>query len=176
VDQAIDLFKDKAFSAYLNALTRMTVSPNAIRGGLKTNIVPDYCEADIDIRVLPGQGKDFVFGELRRLVGEQIEIDIANYHQPTFSPSSSIYYQTIAATVKDLVNDTTVLPCLSAGATDSRFLRQNGIPCYGLGLMVAGFDEDIRKTPHGVNERIDIASLKLKADFLVLLAQRYLKD
>ncbi|MDP2718337.1 MAG: M20/M25/M40 family metallo-hydrolase, partial [Dehalococcoidia bacterium] len=176
VDQAVDLFQDKAFSAYLNALTRMTVSPNSVHGGLKTNIVPDYCEADVDIRVLPGQNKEFVFGELRRLVGDQIEIDIALYHQPTFSPSSSIFYKTIVETVKDSGSDNTVLSCLSSGATDSRYLRQHGIPSYGLGLMVAGFDQDLRKTVHGVNERIDIASLKLKADFLVQLARRYLKD
>jgi acetylornithine deacetylase/succinyl-diaminopimelate desuccinylase-like protein len=36
-------------------LGRTTLSVGTIRGGSKTNIVPDHCEATIDIRLIPGE-------------------------------------------------------------------------------------------------------------------------
>ena len=39
-------------------LGRTTLSVGTIRGGSKTNIVPDHCEATIDIRVIPGDDPD----------------------------------------------------------------------------------------------------------------------
>ena len=36
-------------------LGRSTLSVGTIRGGSKTNIVPDHCEATIDIRLIPGE-------------------------------------------------------------------------------------------------------------------------
>jgi acetylornithine deacetylase/succinyl-diaminopimelate desuccinylase-like protein len=174
VDEAADLFEDRSFSAYLKAITRMTISPNMIRGGLKTNIIPDYCEAELDIRVLPGQDKAFVLRELRHLIGDELEMNIANYYPPSFSPTSSPFFELIAETLRDTCGEVKCLPCLSAGATDSRFLRQLGIPAYGVAIMAPGYDEKIKKTIHGKNERIDIASLHLKAEFLIRLAEKYL--
>lgn len=43
-----------------------TISPGVIRGGSKTNIVPDSCELDVDIRTIPGQDAD----EVPRLLKE----------------------------------------------------------------------------------------------------------
>lgn len=174
VDRASELFEDRSFSAYLKAISRMTISPNMVQGGLKTNIVPDYCEAHLDIRVLPGQDQGFIFTELRRLLGSEIEIGIPDFSPPTFSPASSPFYKTIIETIGEIDTHRICLPCLSAGATDSRHLRRNGIPSYGLALMAPGYDPEIKKTMHGNNERIDIASLKVKADFLIRLAERYL--
>ncbi len=173
-DKATELFEDKTFSAYLKAISRMTISPNLIHGGLKTNIVPDFCEAQLDIRVLPGQDQGFVFTELRRLLGKEIEISIPDFNAPTFSPTSSPFYKTIIETIGEMGAQGICLPCLSAGATDSRYLRRKGIPSYGLALMAPNYDPDIKKTMHGRNERIDVPSLKSKADFLIRLAERYL--
>jgi acetylornithine deacetylase/succinyl-diaminopimelate desuccinylase-like protein len=40
-------------------LGHSTVSAGTVRGGSKTNIVPDFCQATLDIRTVPGQGGDF---------------------------------------------------------------------------------------------------------------------
>jgi acetylornithine deacetylase/succinyl-diaminopimelate desuccinylase-like protein len=40
--------------------------------------------------------------------------------------------------------------------------------------MARGFESEARNTIHGKNERIDVASLHLKAEFLVTLAKQYL--
>lgn len=173
VDRAIALFEDPAFNAYLKAVTRMTISPNVIKGGARTNIVPDYCESEIDIRVLPGQDEGMVVRELRAILGKEIEIQLG-YNPPTFSPAASDHYRLIADTIREVAGSENCLPCLSSGGTDSRHLRPTGMPCYGVELMTPDFDEDLRKTPHGKNERIDVASLKLRSRFLMRLAEKYL--
>jgi len=176
VDSLIDrLDLERGFAETLRAMTRMTVSPNRVEGGLKTNIVPDRCVAELDIRILPGQDRAYVEGELRRLIGEEIEIEFMNYIAPTFSTSQSEYYRLLESlTLKLAGREAVCLPYISTGSTDSKYLRGAGIPAYGIGHMAAGFDQAVRTTLHGRNERTDVASLQLKTQFLFELARRYL--
>lgn len=166
---------EKAFVEALRSMTRMTVSPNQIRGGTKTNIVPDYCEADVDIRILPGQDCEYVEKELRLIISKDIEIEFNECKDPTFSSANESFYRLMEEITLELAGkDAICLPVISAGSTDSKFLRGAGIPAYGIGLMAAGFDQEARSTIHGRNERTDVASLRLKTDFLKELARRYL--
>jgi acetylornithine deacetylase/succinyl-diaminopimelate desuccinylase-like protein len=174
IDHFISQLEDKSIAEYLRAVTRMTISPNVIQGGVKTNIVPDRCQADIDIRVLPGQDKGYVISKLSQIVREDIEIDIPNYSAPSFSDSGAPYYELIESVLKEAVGDVVCLPCISSGATDSRFLRRMGMPSYGLSPMTRDFDPTLMGTMHGKNERIDIESLKVNSRFLIELAKSYL--
>lgn len=175
VDSILENFKNRTFVETLRAMTRMTISPNVVQGGSKTNVVPDMCTASIDIRILPGQDKEDVIRELRRYIGEEINIEVTNYYPPTFSSSQSEHYRAIAEATRDVAGTEAIcLPCISTGATDSRFLREAGIPSYGIGLMAEGFDRELLTTVHGKNERIDVASLHFIAFFLERLAIKYL--
>ncbi len=166
---------DKPFVEALRAMTRMTVSPNAIRGGSKTNIVPDYCEADIDIRILPGQDCEYVESELRQVISKDIEIEFNEYRAPTFSSSDLPFYKLMEELTLDMAGkDALVLPGISTGSTDSKYIRSAGIPAYGIGHMSEGFDPKARTTVHGRNERTDTASLQMKTAFLKELALQYL--
>ena len=167
--------KDRDFAEGLRSMTRMTVSPNVVQGGSKTNIVPDECQASVDIRILPGQNEAYVRRALHDCTGGDVEIVIPNYQAPTFSASDSPHYRLLEEMTAQVVDgDVTCLPYISSGATDSRYLRQAGIPAYGMGHMVPGFDQAGRYTIHGKNERIDVPSLYLKAEFLYTLARAYL--
>jgi acetylornithine deacetylase/succinyl-diaminopimelate desuccinylase-like protein len=54
-----------------------TISVGTIHGGTKTNIVPDYCEATVDIRTVPDQSSpDFLPHIERRLRGVCPELEI----------------------------------------------------------------------------------------------------
>lgn len=159
----------------LRASTRMTVSPNLIQGGTKTNIVPDLCQVELDIRILPGQDMDYVTGELRRCVGEDLALEPTQYNTPTFSTADSPFYRLLEEAGAALMGkEALFLPHISTGSTDSKYLRGLGIPAYGIAPMAPGFDPELRSTIHGRNERIDLASLRLKTRFLVEVAQRYL--
>jgi acetylornithine deacetylase/succinyl-diaminopimelate desuccinylase-like protein len=166
---------DRGFTEAIRAMTRMTVSPNIVQGGLKTNIVPDRCEAELDIRILPGQDRDYVAGELRRCIGKEIEIEFTEYREPTFSTSDSGFYRLMETVTRELAGSGVLcLPHISAGSTDSKYLRSAGIPAFGIAPMAPGFDPSARSTIHGRNERIDLPSLQLKTEFLYELAKRYL--
>ena len=53
-----------------------TISVGTIRGGSKVNIVPDFCEAVVDMRTIPGQDVSLLETFLRRRVPD-IDIDIS---------------------------------------------------------------------------------------------------
>jgi len=175
VDLLLESVKEKSFAEALRSMSRMTLSPNMVTGGSMTNVVPDFCQADVDIRILPGQDKEFVYNEISKLAGPNVEIELPNYYPSTISTSQCEFYELIEkATFEVAGRDISCLPMLSPWATDSRFLRDAGIPSYGIGLMAKEFDPQGRTTVHGRNENIDVASLRLKADFLVTLARNYL--
>jgi len=52
-----------------------TISAGTIRGGTKSNIVPDACEASVDMRTIPGQDIEPVLEKLRAVCPE-VEISI----------------------------------------------------------------------------------------------------
>ena len=59
-------------------LGHSTLSIGTLRGGTKTNIVPDHCEATIDIRTIPGEDPERLI-ELLKAASEGVEIT----HQST---------------------------------------------------------------------------------------------
>jgi acetylornithine deacetylase/succinyl-diaminopimelate desuccinylase-like protein len=62
-----------------------------------------------------------------------------------------------------------VLPIMVVGATDGRFLRESGIPCYGVqGFFFA--PEDMRF--HGRDERMPVKSFYEGQAFLYDLVKR----
>jgi acetylornithine deacetylase/succinyl-diaminopimelate desuccinylase-like protein len=173
VDRIIGDMQDRAFAGYLAAITRMTVSPNVIHGGIKTNIIPEHCEAEIDIRFLPGQDREYVMSELDKVTGN-VDREITHYNTPTSSDADSEFYHLIAGTLQEFIGDSPVVPSISSGGTDSRFLRDIGIPCYGVGVMTFKSDRSMRQAVHGKDEKIDVKSLRVKSDFLKKLAENYL--
>ncbi len=173
LDEFLRTLKDTSLAAYFGAITRMTVSPDVIHGGVKTNIVPDKCEAEIDIRIVPGQNKDYVLGELKSIIGDA-EVEIIQYSPPTLSPADSEAYRLVVETMKESLGDVPILPAISPGATDSRFLRDIGVPSYGIGMMTYDIDPAMKASVHGKNEKVDVKSLREKAEFLVRLATKYL--
>ncbi len=124
---------------------------------------------------MPGQDKEYILNELSHAIGNTI-VEIIQYHAPTFSTSNSEYYRLVVDTLKESLSDAVILPCISSGASDSRFLRESGIPCYGIGMMALNLDDNMKQSVHGKDEKIDIDSLRLKSDFLIRLARRYLGD
>ena len=140
VDYILGKLRDKTIVPYLSAITRMTISPDVVHGGVKTNIVPDSCEAQVDIRILPGQNWEYVLNELKEILGD-MQIEPLQYHMPSFSSSDSKYYRLVEETLKEYVGDAPILQTICTGATDSRYLREMGVPSYGMGVMTLNMDQ-----------------------------------
>lgn len=60
-----------------------------------------------------------------------------------------------------------IVPFMSRGATDSRFLRAKGIDSYGINPI--GLSDDDENRMHGIDERIPAASLQPGLEFLYRL-------
>ena len=59
-----ELLKRKPHALCGNGRFTMSV----IKGGVQVNMVPDYCELEVDRRTLPGETKDQIYGELDSLL------------------------------------------------------------------------------------------------------------
>lgn len=173
LDSLFSYLKDVSLTAYLRAITRMTISPNVVHGGVKTNIVPDSCQAEVDIRILPGQNKKYVLNELKSIL-DDVEIETIQYHAPSLTATDTSAYRLITDTLKECLGEMPILPTICAGATDSRFMRGIGVPSYGIGMMTYKIDPVMKASVHGKDEKLDIESLRVKSDFLVRLAKKYL--
>jgi acetylornithine deacetylase/succinyl-diaminopimelate desuccinylase-like protein len=63
-----------------------------------------------------------------------------------------------------------IVPTMTTGATDGRFLNMGGIPTYGLTGM---FGDPDGNGVHGLNERIRVRSLYDGRDFLYAVVKDY---
>ena len=66
-----------------------------------------------------------------------------------------------------------MLPAMTTGATDGRFLNSVGIPTYG---VPGRFSDPDGNGVHGLNERKSVAGLYAERDYLFELIQAYAKS
>ncbi|MBY8990668.1 MAG: M20 family metallopeptidase [Candidatus Lokiarchaeota archaeon] len=60
-----------------------------IKGGIKSNVIPDSCEAIMDFRLLPGQTTEHVLESMKKLI-KDLGYDVKN--EPTGSPEDVFVY------------------------------------------------------------------------------------
>jgi acetylornithine deacetylase/succinyl-diaminopimelate desuccinylase-like protein len=157
---------------HLRQVSRMLITPTLLAGGVKSNSVPDACRLTCDVRALPHQGPSYVEGEVRRLLGEaDVRVDqtaVANTSpatEPLISALSDALHRTLGRSVD-------VVASLSGGFTDSRFVRDLGVPAYGFSPSHPDSDPG-RHRAHGPNEAVAIRDLVLQTAVYLELAYRY---
>jgi len=150
------------FASLLKALSRMTLTPTMIRGGIKSNSVPESIRLTCDVRTLPHQDEQYVREQVEQVLEgiPGIDFEIDYMAQPNSSPfdtalSRSIQSVTAQALERD---DIQWVPAISNGFTDSRFTRPLGIVTYGFSGSHPDDDPMITFT-HGTNESVGIKSL-----------------
>ncbi len=165
---------EPAWRATLRALTRMTIAPTMIKGGVKENVVPDYCEGVIDCRLLFGQDSEYALNELKTAIRGQVEIALTpiQYHPASTSPADTPLFRGIQSSMERVLGRSiTVTPFMVTGATDSRFLRELGGTAYGFMPFAPTMDPRlIQSLIHNVDERINIDSLITGTKFFLDIA------
>jgi acetylornithine deacetylase/succinyl-diaminopimelate desuccinylase-like protein len=158
-----------------HACTRMTFAPTVVHGGVKTNVIPDSVDLELDIRTLPGQtGQD-----VRRLLDDALgdlagEVELRDVVDDgsTSSPVDTPLWDTIERTTKAFYADSAPVPFLTVGATDARFFRRVGTTAYGFGLFSRRLSfDDFGRMFHGDDERIDVESLRLSTELWEAIAR-----
>ena len=161
------------FASMLTALSRMTITPTMINGGIKSNSVPEQIRLTCDVRTLPHQDDEYLRGELdgikEGIDGVSYEIDyMAVPNSSEFDTELSRHIQ--AATAMALERDDIQwVPAISTGFTDSRFTRPLNVITYGFSGSHPD-DDPMLGNAHGTDESVGIASLISGAKIMFALA------
>lgn len=149
----------------IRAITSNTVSLTTTRAGVKQNVIPATAEATIDCRLLPGTDPDAFIEELERVVDDpEVRIEKGLISSTPSSPIETELMGIIEQVVHDHVEEAVVLPGISAGFTDSRVFRGQGVTAYGFTPFLLEPLE--AATIHGHNERVSIENLRLGCEML----------
>jgi len=166
--------RDSSFSAKLtsnpiyNAMVRDTISLTILQGGSKANVIPSESTATLDCRLIPGSPKEKFLQEMRRRLGDKIEVEgkMEGKSIPP-SPLNTDLFEAIQKFASKNDPDCPVVPLLLPGATDSRFLREQGMTTYDFCPFRLPEKEIMRV--HGNDERVAIENLRFGMKMLVEL-------
>jgi acetylornithine deacetylase/succinyl-diaminopimelate desuccinylase-like protein len=142
----------------INAMVRNTISLNMLNAGNKINVIPDYAEAQLDIRLLPGQdSKAFVDFIQETLADNDLEIEILLASAGNVSDTDNDDFFIIQDVIKGHFENSLMPSYLMSGITDSRFFREKGITAYG--FCPISIPVEHLNMIHGVDEKISIDNL-----------------
>lgn len=153
-----------ALASEIRALTRTTVAPTIVRGGTKSNSVPDQCEVICDFRTLPQHDRGYVLRYLEaRTKGLPVQITLTT----TAISKPARYGASLAGLVGHALGVASgkpveVFPTLTVGFTDSRFAREVGTPALGFAPEHPNRKEG-QDQVHGSNESVPLNDLYFRA-------------
>ena len=139
-------------------MSRLLITPTMIAGGVKSNSVPDACRLTCDVRALPHQGPSYVQKLAERLLaGADVRVAQTAVSNKSDAPADlvAVFEDALARAVERKVE---IVPSLSGGFTDSRFVRELGVRAYGFSPGDPGSDPS-RHRAHGPNESIAVRDL-----------------
>src|SRR5213594_167634 len=136
---------------FYNSKLRTTCVATMMQAGHAENALPQSARVTVNCRILPGEPASEVEATLRRLAGDD-RIAIRAIYTPIPSPPSPLtlaIMDPIERLVAEQFPNVPVVPVMEAGATDGLFLRNAGIPAYGVSAVVEE-QNDVRA--HGRDE------------------------
>lgn len=139
----------------VSALLRNTISITVVNAGYKTNVIPGTAEAELDVRLLPGEDPEAFLRELRQVVDDPaVEIEPQKgFRLPNESPADTELFHTIERVLARRYPGVPVTTKMLTGATESVLVRPLGIVAYGFTPLLTTSEEV--STAHGDDERIN---------------------
>ena len=147
-------------------LGQPTVSVGTIRGGTGTNVVPDFCEIQVDRRLMPGETAEHVLADLRTRLASipgGVEIGLLKEGLPFHTDASAPLVRRFASALE------------AAGVEPA---REGAAWCSDAGVLAHACRETIVWGPgaiaqaHTVDEYVETASLEAGRETL----RRFLLD
>ena len=160
-------------SPELLAMFINTLNLTMLDAGIKANVIPAKSEAVIDCRLLPGQAKDEWMDRVREQIADEritVELYSPDQGEPARVDWDTELFRTINAVVKESMEDAIVVPGMTIGGTDNRFLRERGIPAYGFIPCLLSPEE--RRGFHGNNEFLTIENLNMGCELMYEIVRR----
>ncbi|MEO7502585.1 MAG: M20/M25/M40 family metallo-hydrolase [Gemmatimonadaceae bacterium] len=153
-----------ARSPLYNAILRTTCVATRLEGGHANNALPQTARALVNCRMLPQDKVADVEAAIRRVVADS-GVAVTPLDTATLSPPSPIVpevFNPIARITKAMWGEVPVIPNMETGATDGLYLRNIGMPVYGVSGVFLEAD-DMRA--HGKDERIGVKAFYEGVEF-----------
>jgi acetylornithine deacetylase/succinyl-diaminopimelate desuccinylase-like protein len=153
-----------------NSMLRTTCVATRLAGGHADNALPQTARATVNCRMLPNTSPAEVRGAIVRAVADTgIVVSEAPALTPSEpSPLTAEVMEPVEQLTRRMFGDIPVIPTMSTGATDGKFLRAAGIPTYGVS-GIFGDPNDVRA--HGRDERLLVKSFFDGEEFLYRLVK-----
>ncbi len=155
-------------SPYYNAILRTTCVATELQGGHAENALPQTARATVNCRLFPGTDPSAVQQTLEQVIDDE-EVRISPVAVARPSPPSPLSQEVMGAIeriTQKMWPGVPVIPTMSTGATDGLYLRNAGIPTYGVSGIFSDVDD---ARAHGKDERIPVASFFEGREFLYRL-------
>ena len=167
-DAAAVLARDPTF----NAMMRTTCVATRLDAGHAANALPQRARATLSCRVLQGHTGEEVQAEIARVLADpQINVLIERRREGSRAPElTRAIMAPVERAAAGLWPNVAIIPTMTVGATDGRFLNNAGIATYGMSGMFATPGET---NAHGLNEKIRVQSLYEGRDFLERIVRDY---
>lgn len=152
-----------------NAAIRTTCTATQLGGAPADNVLPTSPWAAVNCRILPDESIAQTEERLRKAIGDPgVEITRMDDLGPGGrAPLQGPIPDAVRAVAHEMWGNVPVVNSLQFGSTDSKYLREIGIPSYGIDTAPVSLD-DIRRGvgAHGANERASLKWLPAGTDFL----------
>ena len=159
-DTLLKIIEDNGLLAVpqVKAMLTNTISLNSLHSGDKVNVIPSYAEAEVDTRLLPGQGiSEWIEILKHQMDDDEIKIEFIMKGEGNSSDMDTDSYRIIEQALLDHYPGAIAAPYLMLGTTDSRFFRELGMLSYG--FCPAIIPADHLKSIHGIDEKIAVESI-----------------
>lgn len=157
-----------------NAIVHTTCAATQLEGGHAPNALPQRVTATLSCRVMQGTTPEQVKETLEKTIDDpQVKVSIVRRREGSSAPPlTAEILDPVRAQIAKLWPGIPVVPLMTPGATDGRFLMNAGIPTYGMSGMFAVPGE---ANAHGLNEKIRVKSLYEGRDFLEGIVRAYVR-
>ncbi|HEY8848756.1 MAG TPA: M20/M25/M40 family metallo-hydrolase [Thermoanaerobaculia bacterium] len=154
-----------------NALLRTTCVATRLEGGHADNALPQSAKATVNCRVLPGESADEVRDTMANVVNDpEIQITWIDRARPSpASPLSTEVIRPIEQVTSEFWPGVPVMPLMATGASDGLYLRNAGVPTYGISGLFGDINDD---RSHGRDERVGVQQFYDSLQFLYTLVKR----
>ncbi len=148
---------------FYNARLRTTCVATRVDAGHANNALPQVARANVNCRILPGEPTGEVEATVRRLAGDNVKVTSAStsLSSPP-SPVSKELLSQLERLAAQQWQGVPLAPAMEAGATDGLYVRNAGIPTYGISALEQDPD-DVRA--HGKDERVRVEAFYAATEF-----------
>jgi acetylornithine deacetylase/succinyl-diaminopimelate desuccinylase-like protein len=163
-----------------NSNFRTTCVATRLSGGHANNALPQTAQANVNCRIFPGHSPEEIrqqliglFNDPKLIVKYVSDAGVVSETAPerkAMAPPAPIkeVFEPLTRLTQAIWPGVPVTPVMENGASDSIYLAQAGIPCYGYSAIALERDDD---RAHGQDERLPVDSYWKSLDFFYAFAK-----